>query len=91
MILSKHGLSLLYLSFSGFPEIGFLGKLPSDVVYTSPGWKKIAGWVTTLTDVKGLYNFDSDKVANGDIEINVSGLFFISASLPVTMADIGKC
>eukprot|EP00794_Sanderia_malayensis_P015994 gene15994-17605_t len=73
----------------GYPEIGFLGKLESDVSRTSTGWQKISNWKTSITDVKGLYNFDASLAASGDISIPVTGLFFVSVSLPVSNADIG--
>ena len=75
---------------TGYPELGFLAKLPSDISQTSSGWKKISGWVTTLTGVKGLYNFEADYSSNGNINITVSGLFFASVSIPVSNADVGK-
>lgn len=74
----------------GYPEIGFLAKLQSDIVQSSSGWKKISGWATTLTGVKGLYNFETDYSSNGDINITVSGLFFASVSIPVNNADVGE-
>ena len=74
----------------GYPELGFLAKLPSDIAQSSSGWNKVSGWVTSLLGVKGLYNFETDYSSNGDINIAVSGLFFVSVSIPVSNADIGK-
>ncbi len=78
------------ITLAGYPEIGMLGKLESDVTRNSIGWQKIANWKTSLTDVKGLYNFDAALEATGDIAIPVSGIFFVSVALPVANADTGK-
>lgn len=43
-----------------------------------------------MTGVKGLYNFETEYSSDGSINITVSGLFFVSVSIPVTNADVGK-
>ena len=65
-------------------------KLKDHIPVTNTGWTELFGWTVGGPAVNGPYNFDAELLNEREFNIPITGIYYITATIPLSSASEGK-
>ena len=65
-------------------------KLENHITVTNTGWTELSGWTVGGPSTNGPYDFDAELLNKRDLDIPITGIYYVTATIPLSSASEGK-